>query len=369
MRSMIELALAQTPDTARRPPVLPAPRVPDDAVVTRGERVPDAPRYSVIIACYQSATYINACVDSVLAQSRDDVETIVVDDGSNDAPEQVLGARKEALVLCRQANRGLPGARNTALALARGDWCVLLDADDTLEAGFFAAIDRHLEQGEGDTPDAIAPNSRMVGEHPHAGCLEGDLKNWHEPCPDRLDILAYKVPSIGRSVLRRTTILAIGGYDEDIRWVEDWDMALRMLAAGARFQYCAMAYYGYTQHGRKGAQHRAIRNATWAEQVFRRASTWGVWSVAEQEIVLEHARQSQLSRERCEFVQAIETGNHATFDTYARRPEVVLPQDPSVRLFTRFFLALPCWASRLAFKPLAWTFHKLRVAKEDQQRA
>lgn len=89
------------------------------------------PRVSVVIPLYQTERYIAEAVRSVLAQTFDDFEVVVVDDGSSDnGPTVVRCFGDKRIRLVTQSNRGLAGARNTGIREARGAYIALLDADD-----------------------------------------------------------------------------------------------------------------------------------------------------------------------------------------------------------------------------------------------
>ena len=89
------------------------------------------PRVSVVIPLYQTERYIQATLASVLGQTFDDFEVIVVDDGSRDhGPDLARGTGDARVRVVVQANRGLAGARNTGIREARGTYIAFLDADD-----------------------------------------------------------------------------------------------------------------------------------------------------------------------------------------------------------------------------------------------
>lgn len=89
------------------------------------------PKVSVVIPSYNCAVYLPKAVESVLAQTFQDLEILVVDDGSNDNTAEVLAPYLDRIHYLPQANCGLPGARNTGIRKARGEYIALLDADDS----------------------------------------------------------------------------------------------------------------------------------------------------------------------------------------------------------------------------------------------
>jgi len=95
------------------------------------------PRISVIVAAYNAEPYIRRGVESVLAQTMQDLEVIVADDGSADGTCDVveaLEAQDSRVKLVRNEKNGGPGyARNAALRAASGEWVAVLDADDWFE--------------------------------------------------------------------------------------------------------------------------------------------------------------------------------------------------------------------------------------------
>ena len=89
-------------------------------------------QFSVLIPAYNRERYIMQAVDSVLSQTFQDYEVIVVDDGSTDNTVQVLASYQSRIRLLRQSNQGPEVARNTAAEIAEGEYLVLLDSDDLL---------------------------------------------------------------------------------------------------------------------------------------------------------------------------------------------------------------------------------------------
>ena len=88
-----------------------------------------SPRVSVLIPCYNAGRYVGAALDSVLAQTYQDFEIVVVDDGSTDDTAAVV-CGYERVRYIYNAHSGIPVTRNLAVAKARGELIAFLDADD-----------------------------------------------------------------------------------------------------------------------------------------------------------------------------------------------------------------------------------------------
>jgi glycosyltransferase involved in cell wall biosynthesis len=88
------------------------------------------PLVSVIIPNYNYARFVGAAIDSVLGQTYPNLEVIVVNNGSTDNSLEVLKAYGDRIRLIDQANKGQSEARNSGIAVARGEFIALLDADD-----------------------------------------------------------------------------------------------------------------------------------------------------------------------------------------------------------------------------------------------
>ena len=88
------------------------------------------PTVSVIMAAYNHAGYIAQAITSVLSQSWQDLELIVIDDGSTDRTREVVAGFADPVRYIYQENQGQGGARNTGIAHARGEFISFLDDDD-----------------------------------------------------------------------------------------------------------------------------------------------------------------------------------------------------------------------------------------------
>lgn len=94
------------------------------------------PAVSVIVPIYKVERYLEECVDSIRNQTMDNIEIILVDDGSPDAcPEMCdrFAAEDNRICVLHQTNSGVSAARNSGIKMARGEWLMFVDGDDWLE--------------------------------------------------------------------------------------------------------------------------------------------------------------------------------------------------------------------------------------------
>lgn len=208
----------------------PPPRPP---VPTRAAKS-SAPRASFVIPCFNLGRYLPQTLASIRAQTRQDFETIIIDDGSTD-PDTIslldsLASAPQApsLRLVRQPNAGLSAARNTGLREARAPWVIPLDADDliapTLVEKLLAGAESHPAL------DYISPLVTYFETDPAI-----PTGGWVPLGPDRDLLLVRNVGGAASgSLIRKDAALAVGGYDTWMTSYEDWEFWCRLAAAGHR---------------------------------------------------------------------------------------------------------------------------------------
>ena len=110
--------------------------------------------FSVLVPVYNSEPYLKECLDSVLRQSEQDFELILVNDGSVDGGgmlcDRCRALHPDQVKVLHQSNKGLISARRAGITAAEGDYCVFLDADDTLEPDALAVIRETAEREQAD---------------------------------------------------------------------------------------------------------------------------------------------------------------------------------------------------------------------------
>lgn len=181
---------------------------------------------SVVIPVCNAALFLPRCVGSVFAQTLKPDEIILVDDGSIDntaALAAELGARVISL-----PNGEVSAARNTGIRGASSEWIALLDADDSWEP---EKLERQAAR--------IRPDTVLV--YTGVRFFDDQGSRGEKPAIDPLAaarMLRFGNPIPCTYLVRREALLNGGGYREDIRACEDWEMLLRLLRLG-RFEVVA----------------------------------------------------------------------------------------------------------------------------------
>jgi glycosyltransferase involved in cell wall biosynthesis len=197
------------------------------------------PSFSVIVPAYNAAHTIEATIASALTQTCEDIELIVIDDGSTD--ETATRARAiddPRLSVISQPNRGLPAARNVGIARSCADRLSFLDSDDLWLPDFLetaaTTLDANPDAGFAYT-DAYAFDS-LSGKVRHRTAMGRQ----RPPVPAPADPGGFLMELLMRNfvyysiVAPRSVLDAVGGYDESRRAAEDYDLSLRILTKGYR---------------------------------------------------------------------------------------------------------------------------------------
>ena len=198
-----------------------------------------SPSFTVVIPAFNAQSTLTACVASVLAQTDPDLEVIVVDDGSQDETLAVARAIDDPRVrVLTQANRGLPGARNAGTGQARGETVCFLDSDDLLMPRYVEAVRSVFAQDPG--VDFVYTDAWTFDDRTRRVRVHTTAHYQRPPRPAPADALAMFRELVARNfmivpvAIRRDVLVAAGGFDEAMTSVEDWDLWLRLTAAGHR---------------------------------------------------------------------------------------------------------------------------------------
>jgi glycosyltransferase involved in cell wall biosynthesis len=192
-------------------------------------------RLSVIIPCYNMGAFLMDAVESVQQCKRDDIEMIIINDGSTDADTILLldQLERKGFNVIHQRNQGLAMARNNAIAVCKGEYFLPLDADNKIRPAY-------IEKG-------IA----ILDQNPKAGVVYGD-SNYFGEKNGRHKSRKFQMVSLLRGnyidacvVARKKAWEETGGYDKNISPLADWDFHLSVAEAGWHLQYVPEILFDY----------------------------------------------------------------------------------------------------------------------------
>ena len=179
------------------------------------------PLVSVIIPTYNYANFLSKAIESVLRQTYQNVEIVVVDDGSGDHTRQVVDSY-DTVKYFYQKNKGLSAARNTGIQHAKGNYLVFLDADDWLER------------------DAIEKNYGAIKDKPQIAFVSGSyyflraatntLYNVSVTVTDHhyVHLLQSNYIGMHATVMFQRWVFDMFRYDETLKACEDYDLYLNI---------------------------------------------------------------------------------------------------------------------------------------------
>ncbi len=240
-----------------------------------------APVVSVIIPTYNCADYIAQTLEGIFHQTFQDLEVIVVDDGSTDRTREIVAGYPRVCLISQQ-NAGVCAARNRGIREAKGRFICLIDHDDY----WF--------------PDKLARQIEAMDNYPDSGVIYTDFTLWfpeqgvfpevwslHKPVagnpvdPDYSGWIYHQLlldcwVLTSTALFRSTVFQDCGGFDEALPYSEDWELWLRICR---KYQFTKLRYAStlYRQHPQQG--NRKVRAVDYRTRLLTQASRqWGLCS-------------------------------------------------------------------------------------------
>ena len=177
------------------------------------------PKISVVVPCYNQAQYLDECLQSVLNQTYQDWECIIVNDGSPDNTEEIAKnwvEKDTRFKYLPKQNGGLSSARNAGIEIAQGKWILPLDADDKIGNQYLELAEKEFEKNY----TIIYCNAAFFGT---------ENKSWNLPNYSYEKILTGNIIFCS-AFFRKKDWVTAQGYDVNLKnGREDWDFWLSIL--------------------------------------------------------------------------------------------------------------------------------------------
>lgn len=197
---------------------------------------------AVIIPTYNRASSLSVAIDSILSQTYNYFELIIVDDGSTDNTAEIVNAYVDPrIIYCHNTRKkGAPGARNTGLLRAKGDYVVFFDSDNYMHPDFLSKLVAEIESKGCDVCSSFSnvidyTTQKKVGEFKWV--CDGDITR---------KILTWESYADNSStMIRRQKVLDIGLLDEDCPAMQEWDTHIRLskICTYSTVKECLIDYY------------------------------------------------------------------------------------------------------------------------------
>lgn len=210
-------------------------------------------KVTIIITSYNCGEYLKETFDSAKSQTYENIEIIVVDDGSTDetTEEELNNIERQGGIVIRKDNGGVSSARNIGIKESSGKYIIFLDGDDLLEPNYVEEMLKIKEK----FPEAgiVYSNTLLFGE-----------KNYIRPLgtPSYDKLLVYNHYFVVTCLLEKKRIEEIYGFDEKMIYgVEDWEFFIRYCYKGMKVVRINKPLFKYRirKHSRTGSINESIR--------------------------------------------------------------------------------------------------------------
>ena len=221
---------------------------------------------SVVIPAYNSSRYIAGTLESVLQQTLPADEVLVVDDGSTDETASIAEQFGPPVRVIRRPNSRVAATRNAGIQEAVSEWIGFIDADDLWDS---SKLERQMEElARHPGADVCYTGRRLLIQNRETTQFGEVVKV--PPANQIRESLFRQTSFLPSSVLiRKSALMAVGGFDTRCAYVEDWDLWLRLLHWGAKFVDCQEPLVHYRIH-LDSMTSNSISTLEGAEDVYRR---------------------------------------------------------------------------------------------------
>ncbi|MFH0924629.1 MAG: glycosyltransferase [bacterium] len=204
------------------------------------------PKVSIIIPTYNYAEFIGQCLTSVLQQEYQEIEIIVVDDGSTDNTREIVYSFKDKrIIYIYQQNQGAPTARNRGFYKSTGDFVMFLDSDDFLY--FPYAIRKFVSEFERNKEiEAVYSDCYFCDAQ---GVIERKRSSMFDMSPTELTIKIRResIFTVSHIIFRRECLEAIGLF-KDLPLKQDWELHYRLITSNRKIDFINKPLVAHRRH-------------------------------------------------------------------------------------------------------------------------
>lgn len=246
-------------------------------------------KLSIVIPVYNVESYLRQCIDSVLNQSYQNLELVLVDDGSKDASPAICdeyAAKDGRVVAFHKENGGAASARNDGIRLTSGDYVAFLDSDDYWDDTDY--LKRIVEKINEDNPDVVETRLKAIRQSDGVTSFSAafPLERMHpHDSKHNLRVLmesaTYKI-SASLKIIRRDFLLEhklyfpVGVTCEDILW------GIRITAANPDLSFLNLWAYAYRE-GRPGSVTTTIKEKNVRDYLYILKESYAATETADKE--------------------------------------------------------------------------------------
>ena len=186
-------------------------------------------RVSIIIPVYNTENYIENCIESVLNQSYEDIEILVVNDGSTDSTGSILEKYSNRIQIFSKKNAGTASALNMGIKNMTGEWFKWLSADDLLKPDAIEKLVLEIKKLGDDAQNCIFySNYDLIDKNSHQiDVFEGPNYNSLEPFERNVILLDHYYGNGTTSIMHKSIFDECGMFDETLGYKDDYEFWLR----------------------------------------------------------------------------------------------------------------------------------------------
>lgn len=218
------------------------------------------PYFSVIVPAFQAEKTIKRCIDSVIKQSYQDFELIIINDGSTDQTYNICKGyeRDDRVCIISQENKGISATRQLGLSLSVGRYIQFIDSDDWVDASYFEVMHKLLQAYDYDV---------VILDYYAEEIKNTKYKSLGIKSLDRNDLvkgLATNIPGVlWNKVIKRDLFYKYNiGFNSGLSYCEDWVVSYKLFNAPSKIFYYEKAFYHYDLYSNVYSLARIINEKT-----------------------------------------------------------------------------------------------------------